>query len=150
MNPLDQLRDVHLPVTPSWYPLSDSAYYAIGITFLIFIWGSMMLFTKWRRGRARRKAILQIEKYRKQSDIDIAIIVDLSVLLRRVALAYYPRKQVAGLSGERWIKFLYDTAIEKFDKDTARILLTAPYQREFVGESEELLALASNWIRERK
>ncbi|PCI00678.1 MAG: hypothetical protein COB79_05350 [Zetaproteobacteria bacterium] len=76
----------------------------------------------------------------------------LSVLLRRICLSYYPRKDVAGLSGDAWLRFL-DTHLGKskqsapFSRGPGRILVTAPYQALIEIDGQALLSLCKNWIK---
>jgi hypothetical protein len=55
---------------------------------------------------------------------------ELSELLRRSMLAYAPRGQVAGLTGDRWLEWL-DQGLEgrPFTEGSGRNIEVLPYQR---------------------
>lgn len=95
----------------------------------------------WRRYRAngyRRDAIRELETARG----DPAAI---AAILRRTALAAYPRRDVAGLTGNDWLRFL-DAQVSgsDFRDGPGRLVATAPYR---ATENEPALyTVARNWI----
>ncbi|NQY41788.1 MAG: DUF4381 domain-containing protein [Legionellales bacterium] len=153
MNDLaNQLRDVHLPEAPGMFPLSTLGYGCVLVFLLFIILCCLYGFKKWLKGRARRKALKKIDTYKKDTQIDsVKTIASLSILLRRVALAYYPRHEVAGLTGDEWIKFLNDTSGTKlFNNELKELLLQIPYQKTSDVDYNDLLYAVENWIKHRK
>ncbi len=76
------------------------------------------------------------------------VILELSSLLRRVALARFGRRQVAGLTGEAWLIFLDKTgSTQVFTSGPGRIFITGPYQRQISVDIEKLYKLVKQWIR---
>ena len=75
----------------------------------------------------------------------------LAAILRRTALAAYPRTRVAALHGEAWLDFLDGTyGGEGFRKGPGRALVTAPYRSTSTidGTREAgLAALVREWVR---
>lgn len=71
----------------------------------------------------------------------------IAAVLRRTALAAYPRSDVAGLSGDDWLAFLDRSAgMSEFTEGAGRGVATAPYSD--VGVTEPGLApLARRWVR---
>ena len=72
------------------------------------------------------------------------------MLVRRTALAAFPRESVAPLAGLAWLAFL-DRSYggQGFSEGAGRLLANAPYQRA-VPDREQLRALAAlvrQWIR---
>ena len=68
-------------------------------------------------------------------------------LLRRVALARFPRAEVAGLSGEDWLHFLDTHAkVSGFVTGPGRVLGTAPFAPKCTLDRAALLALVRQWI----
>lgn len=71
----------------------------------------------------------------------------IATILRRTALAAYPRSLVAGLHGEDWLRFLDKTwGRPGFESDMGRKMLSAPYR------SDQLILdglndLACDWVR---
>ncbi len=153
MNDLEsQLKDVHLPAVPDWWPLSVFGYGFILFVLVVLICSGLYLMKKWLRGRARRKALKQINIYKNTPRVNnTKTIANLSILLRRVALAYYPRHEVAGLTGAAWLEFLDKTGeTEIFTKEIGDLLLYAPYQKKADADYSELLNTIELWIQQRK
>ena len=68
--------------------------------------------------------------------------------MRRLALAHFPRTQVAGLVGDAWLQFLDRTGGDnQFSAGPGRALIRAPYRRTEAFEIEALLNVAEAWIK---
>ncbi|MEO0977581.1 MAG: DUF4381 domain-containing protein [Pseudomonadota bacterium] len=91
-----------------------------------------------RRNAYRRAALAELS----QSAPDASA---LALLVRRTALAAYPRSSVASLFGETWLAFL-DKAYggNGFSNGPGKVLATAPYQGETADEP--LKQLVKVWI----
>ncbi|MEL7524202.1 MAG: DUF4381 domain-containing protein [Pseudomonadota bacterium] len=91
-----------------------------------------------RRNAYRRAALAELA----QSAPDASA---LALLVRRTALAAYPRSSVASLFGETWLAFL-DKAYggNGFSNGPGKVLATAPYQGETADEP--LKQLVKVWI----
>ena len=72
--------------------------------------------------------------------------MELSMLVRRFALARHPREEVAGLIGERWIAWLEST-LPGLGASVRTALLDAPYARECRFDPPRALAACEHWIR---
>ena len=82
------------------------------------------------------------------SETEIAM--ELSTLVRRVALAHRPREEVAGLTGDGWIEWIESTLSEAgkdIDSATRTALLVAPYARGCRFDVARALAACECWIR---
>ena len=92
-----------------------------------------------RRANAYRRAALQALDQAGDDPAQIALV------LRRTALAAFPRAQVAGLIGADWLRFLdHSFGGTGFANGAGRALTTAPYQG---GEPDRVLTdLARRWI----
>jgi len=100
---------------------------------------SIWLFRRYRANAYRRRALSDL---RRLSQDPAAI----ALLLRRTALAAFPRRDVAGLTGKAWLAFLSGTGRAcRFEGDPGETLLQAPYRA--TAPSRELAALAERWIR---
>lgn len=149
---LAQLKDIHLPAAISWWPpapgwiiiLASLLFLAVGI-----IYGFVLYY---RHRQARRQALRLLLTYQQEYRSGVPsqmISVKVSELLRRVALVYYPRKQVASLQGEAWLDFLNATG-KNVDFYTVReSLLSLPYQENQEVNLKPLLNLAQVWIKQR-
>ena len=74
----------------------------------------------------------------------------ISELLRRVALSYFPREDIAGLQGEMWIDFLNKTGKGVNFDEVKACLLTLPYQSQNSMPLDQLFVCAKTWIKQRK
>lgn len=149
---LNQLHDIHQPTALSLWPFAPGWYVVIGLVLLGLI-GAIWWGWRWyRHGRVKRAALRMLSQYEKQYYQHAnaqQTSADLNELLKRVALAYFPREQVAQLCGKDWILFLNATS-QKLDflpeEDT---LLLCPYQKEQAYDLRQLLSLVCAWIQQR-
>ncbi|MDI9819646.1 MULTISPECIES: DUF4381 domain-containing protein [unclassified Legionella] len=149
---LEKLHDIHLPEPISWWPLAPGWYAlilsAILVVGLLIHWG----YRYYRQGRARREALQLLNCYwqaYQRGENSQQSSSRISELLRRVALVYFPRQQVAGLQGSDWIKFLNSTG-KGVDFNTVKhCLLELPYQEAKSVDLKPLFSCAKAWIRQR-
>lgn len=92
------LADIHLQAAPGFWPLPWGWWLV-----LIFVLGSVLFFLIYlyryiRKNRAKKEALRQFNKHPSLANINL--------LLKKTALHYYNRKQVAGLTGHDWLTFL--------------------------------------------
>jgi len=107
-NPLDQLRDIHLPdqidqfpYAPGWWILL--AFLLMGLSYYLY-----RIYKYKRAIRLLKPAKIEIAELRllKKDDLNAHSIAKLSALLKRICLLYFPRKLVASLNGKNWLDFL--------------------------------------------
>lgn len=148
-DPLQELRDVHLPDPISWWPPAFGWWMLI--LALVVVVGLVLWVRAYRqRTRPRRVALAQLEQvkqhYAIHSDDQLAI-TQISHLLRRYALAVFSRAHVAGLSGQAWLKFLDTTGgTNQFSKGPGQSLRSGPYQAQGLASAADLLPLVERWI----
>ena len=153
MNPdLGQLRDIHLPPPVSWWPPAPG-WWLLAAILILLVALAVWLFHRHRRDRWRRAALKEWRRLREDwraGAIDGAGAArQLSVLLRRVALVRFPRRQVAALTGEAWLAFL-DSALpgqKPFSTGPGRALLEAPYAVRVDIDTEALFEVCGRWLR---
>ena len=127
------LRDLHLPEMIGWWPLAPGWWFVIALAVI----GLGFLFRRTlrtrARGTARRYALQQLKELTagfEQHHDTVHFSSQLSELLRRTMLAYSPRQQVAGLTGDEWLAWLdRDLETPLFQTRTGRKLLELPYRR---------------------
>jgi len=143
-DPLAALRPLHLPAPVDWWPPAPGwwALAAVVLTVPVVIWW-------YRRHTAlRRAALAELRRLERSAADDGRLSASVNRLLRRVALARYPRAQVAGLSGEDWLQFLDAQArVKGFCRGPGRVLVTAPFAPACALERGALLELVRQWIR---
>lgn len=150
---LAQLRDIHLPDAVGWWPLAPG-WYVLAITIIIvFLLLGFFLTRHYVRGRARRQALRLLSSFQQQYEKEAnsqSGAARISELLKRVALIYFPREQVAGLQGDPWITFLDSTA-KGVDFKSMRVeLLEVPYQPTTKCDLHRLFNMARTWISQRR
>ncbi len=126
------LRDLHLPDAVGWWPLAPGWW--VLITILVVVSG--LLIRAWLRRRARsaarRRALRQLEESRSAYAYHgnpVVLGTEVSELLRRTMLAYAPRSEVAGLTGDAWLAWLdRDLDQPRFREGPGRNLLELPYR----------------------
>jgi len=127
------LRDLHLPEAIGLWPLAPGWWVLIvfAVAGLIYLLYKRIL--RWRWNAARRLALRELARVRREYAQGADAIVlgkELSELVRRSMLAYAPRGDVAGLTGDAWLKWL-DRGLDDapFTAGAGRNLDTLPYQR---------------------
>ena len=127
------IRDLHLPEAIGWWPLAPGWWILIALAAI----GLVLLLRQYLRrraaGAARRHALQQLgqlsAEYEQHRDA-VRFSAALSELLRRTMLAYAPREEVAGLTGDAWLAWLdQDLGTPRFQTDAGRKLLEMPYRR---------------------
>lgn len=150
-DPLQNLRDVHMPDPISWWPPAVGWWMIMG---LLIIGVSLVLWARAsrQRTRPRRVALAQLEQVKQQYAAhanDQWAITQVSDLLRRYALAVFSRSRVAGLSGQSWLNFLDTTgSTNQFSEGPGQSLRSSPYQPHAPTSASDLLPLVERWIRQ--
>ena len=154
MRPELPLRDIHLPDAIGWWPPAPGWWILLAITILLGFW-LWRHYRTWLRRRTIKRSVedeLQAIDAAFQQHQDTHLLVkDLSILLRRVAMSVASRQEVAGQIGEQWLQQLDELASSRlFDTETGRQLITAPYQPEARVDSQALLNICRQWLRQIK
>ena len=83
------------PATPAWYAL-------FAVLLALLLWLAWRGWRAWRRNAYRREALRLLDATTQPAEI--------AAILKRTALAAWPRAQVASLSGADWAAFLQRSA----------------------------------------
>ncbi len=149
-DPLAGLRAYHLPGPVSWWPPAPGWWLLAGLAVLACLVALGWALGRRRRRAAARAALVELAGLRTAyaRDRDPARFAsELSRLLRRLALARFPRGEVAGLVGQRWLGFLdAHGGGGRFREGAGRLLADAPYRPRAEVPVDELAALARDWI----
>ena len=126
------LRDLHLPEAVGWWPLAPGWWVAIALALFGLGW---LLLRAWRKRQfnaPRRYAIRALAAAEAEylaNRNPVALGQQVSALLRRSMLAYAPRHEVAGLTGESWLEWLdQGLPVPYFHTEGGKSLLQLPYR----------------------
>lgn len=147
------LRDLHLPETIGWWPLAPGWWFVIAAVAIIAI----LLLRRWMQRRslaaARRHALRKFDRARRayaDHGSAVALGIELSELLRRTMLAYAPRADIAGLTGDAWLAWLdRDLPKSHFREGAGRVLLDLPYRDPATAEQDVDIDGMLDAVRER-
>jgi hypothetical protein len=95
---LDRLHDIVLPPAVPWWPPAPGWIVLAVIVLLLLLWLAVRLRRRWQRTAHRREALRALR--------DAGDAGAVGALLRRTALAEYPREQIAALRGSAWVDWL--------------------------------------------
>ena len=138
---LEKLHDFQQPAPPSWMPQTTAWYVLFAAVAALALWAIWRVARTWARNRYRRAAL---------AELNITPPEQFSALLKRTALAAWPREAVAPLSGGTWLKFLDDsTAGRQFGAAPGSRIEEIAISGDRVAPEEEqtLRAAAATWIR---
>ena len=142
------LRGLHLPDAIGFWPLAPGWWLVIVVLVIAAVLALRHWFSRRARSAARRHALRQLARhtaaYAEHRD-PLVLGTQVSELLRRTMLAYAPRAEVAGLTGDAWLEWLDRGLAEPlFTSGAGRSLLELPYRHpDSVGEDVDVDAMLS-------
>jgi hypothetical protein len=104
---LQNLNDIILPAAVSWWPLAPGWYVLAALLLVVLLVWLYRSIRRYRFNRYRRQALIELNQLKQLQPV--AAVKGLPELLKRTALAVFPRQQVASLSGKEWSDFLDGT-----------------------------------------
>ena len=136
-NPLDQLRDIHLPEQVDQFPSAPGWWLLLTI---ILITIGYFIYRRYQYQKAIRllkpaRAELAELKAVSANQLGAHSMATLSALLKRICLIYFPQLEVASLSGQRWLNFLNqqntinNTETYFFSPQNIQLFCEMPYQK---------------------
>jgi hypothetical protein len=152
---LDQIADIVAPPPVSWSP-QTWGWAAVAVALLAAASWALWRWLRWRQAnRYRAEALEELSKL--EAGLDDAKTRPLALaaippLLKRVALAAWPRPEVAALSGAPWIAFLRaHGGGSQLPDETARLLDDAEYDAHALssiaaGDAKVVAQAARTWI----
>ena len=151
-DPLAALVDIPLPPAVSLWPQTWASRIAIAVLVVGLI-AALWWFIRWRyANRYRRAALAELDDIERASTQarPNATVAALALLVRRTALAAFPREEVAALAGPAWLAFLDRHAVgHDFAQGSRRVLGSGQYQPSAIGDDQTraLIAVVRRWIR---
>jgi len=126
------LRDLHLPDATGWWPLAPGWWGVIVVLAIVVGYVLWRVYLRWQMNAPRRYALRRLARYEAEyleHRNPITLGKQLSELLRRGILAYAPREEVAGLTGDRWLAWLdQGMPLPYFHTEGGKSLLDLPYR----------------------
>ncbi|MFB9215749.1 DUF4381 domain-containing protein [Vibrio sinaloensis] len=136
--PTLSLQPMHLPDAPAWLPLAWGWWALLGavVATCLVIW----LFIRWNRKRLapKKTALRLLENGNRPSE---AI-----ELVRQAALCYYPREEIAQLTGEQWYQFLDSQIANPRFTPNLTDWQQALYSKQAVANADELIQDCKDWV----
>jgi hypothetical protein len=148
--PVLDLRDVHAPPFPDFWPPAPGWWVAAALLAVLLVVVSVRLYRRYRLRRQRRQVLSSLDTLAAGYSAEAAVgfVTEVSMLLRRVALRRFPRRQVAALFGAEWCRFLDETGGDGgFSHGPGQVLASGPYAARVEVDPTGLTSLARLWIR---
>ena len=146
-----QLRDIHLPASPELWPPAPGWWLLALALIIAAAWLGTRLWRKLRLRRQQRRILALLEQAERVSGDTPTpeFLATLSGLMRRLALARYPRGEIASLTGLDWLRFLDRAGGDgQFADGPGRVLAEGPYLRTLPDgvDRQQLSSLVRQWI----
>ena len=147
-NPLDQLRDIHLPNAIDWWPLAYGWWLLIALACLSLC-AAVVFYLRYRRAnRYRQAAITEINTLFQQETDPATLLAQTSALLKRAAMQKFGR-QCNQLHGQQWLDFLLQHS-RCSDTEQLSAMCLAQYQATPTIDAAALKTQAQLWLKGHK
>lgn len=124
---LSGLKDLHLLPEPSVWPLAIGWWLVLGGLLVILV-GIVTFYICWHQ-RPVVYACRKARRIAQNCSDDLAYLKQISILLKRVAIATDGRQKIAPLSDEHWQEFLEKRVKGCLTKGEAHLIAFAPYEQ---------------------
>lgn len=152
---LENLHDIVVPGPVPWWPPAPG-WYVVAFGLLLFLsWMGWKILRDRRANHYRRVALGELQRLRSLAAVAATreqALQQLPGLLKRTALAAFPRTEVAALSGDDWLRFLDRTGqTDAFTRGAGRRLSIVAYDPQrgasfSAADLEGLLEVSRKWI----
>lgn len=147
------LRDVHIPDAISWWPLAIGWWITL-LLIPILLWTSVLIYKRLTRKTAVKTAKKLLAALKQDaSKTEAQKLVEISVLIRRVAISVAPRDECASLTGQAWLAYLDKSLKDNtFTQGVGQCLADISYRKnknENINVSE-LISLVESWLKAQK
>jgi len=156
---LQNLHDILVPQPAPYWPPAPGWYVAFACAAFVAVWFCWRLFRNWRANAYRRAALVELSRLRAliaKGERELAM-RKFPELIKRTAMAVWPRKQVAPLTGCDCLQFLDKRGnTNLFTGDDGRLLADMAYagtrKLNMITDDQmrALLQAAENWIRKHR
>lgn len=137
---LDRLHDVVVPPAVPWWPPTPGWSIVLAALALAVLALLLRAFMHWQANRYRREALSLLDNPATKP-------AEWSALLKRTALAVWPREEVAHLTGKEWLAFLDRTAgMNAFSGGAGSAIESIAFDPKGGNVSGELKGAVREWI----
>ncbi len=155
---MDQQVGKLIEPPPVAFDFKAPGWYVLGVMFLLLIIFITWLAVKYYRRNLYRKHALQflnnVEKLLLPVNEFDLLVYQTQMLIKRIAMTRYGRRNVSGLRGDEWIAFINATWREKSFDDNDEALLNqniyAPQPTVSADEAAKFIEKARRWIKKHK
>jgi hypothetical protein len=154
VNPIDfsqiPLRDIHLPGAVGWWPPAPG-WWILAAALVAAATIGFIRYRRLYRERAALRALRSVLVALEQGEQPVRCLQRISMIVRRFAMSIAAGTEaVAGLTGERWLRYL-DSCWERqaFSSGPGRALAVAPYARPERVRADDVVALNAlcrDWV----
>lgn len=147
-DPVAGLVDIPLPAPVSLWPQTWPSRIAVAVLTIGILFAVWRLALRWYRNRYRRAALAELARIENAADAASSTETSaaLASLVRRTALAVFPRERIAPLAGPAWLSFLDHTGnTSDFSNGPGRSLEIAVYKPSH-ATSREAIPVVRQWI----
>lgn len=141
---LAAMKDIQLPDPISSWPPAYGYWLLLALIIILVVSALYWLIRRHRRNAAKREAIAHLDR------LDLnhkQLAIEINALLKRSAMSYTPRENIASLDGGNWYHWL-EQQVPKVDKNLAK-LLAKRYQAQPLTtiEAQQLKTAAKHWLK---
>lgn len=156
---LENLHDIVVLDAAPWWPPAPGWYLLALLVLLVAAWFLVISLKHWWRNRYRTAALKELNSLRQsigKSGDQPTTVAALNRILKRVALAAWPRERVSQLAGQAWIDFLNQSGDGvKFSSEQTSTLRDAAFSSRIsqgltADQLHELFRSAEKWIRKHR
>jgi hypothetical protein len=151
---LDRLHDIVVPPPVPWWPPAPGWWVVGALALALGAIGAWRAWKAWRAAAYRRAALAELRGLEARSADAArreAALREVPALVKRTALAAFPRPRVASLSGAAWLAFLDRTGrTDAFTRGGGQVLPALAYDpaaaRMDATAAGELFRIVRTWI----
>lgn len=135
---LDHLHDLVTPGGAPWWPPTLGWSLLIGALAVSLVITLLKVILRWQANRYRREALSLLKTTPTEQ---------LSELTKRVALTEWPRDEIAGLTGARWLEFLDSSAgMEEFVRGSGQMIESMAFAPVPPEQATSVRGSVKEWI----
>lgn len=142
-----ELKDIHLPSPIAMWQIAPG-WILLLVLFLTTISYFIYFFYKcYKKKKIIRFALKKLNHLKTTNALDRNIAAELSTFIRRTALCYFNREDIAGLAGTDWLEFLNRSGnTTRFTEKIGQLLIDEPFRKKSIADLTHLFDLTEHWL----